>query len=154
MGRTKDTYQSSLYNFLKYDIEVVCPQCSKRAIIKTQNFSFRHVPAEDIKLICVSCGYSKMRSEKPGSEAIIIGAPVDPFFHTALWLQKEWNGNIVWAYNKEHLSFLKEHVGAKLRERNGQKIINKSIGSILPRWMTAQKNREVMLQLLDELVKK
>ena len=151
MKRTKDNYQQLLYDFLKYDIEVVCPHCSRKALVKTNNFSFQISSYSEIKIVCTFCGYNKLWSEKPGTNSILLGTSVDPFFQLPLWLLKEWNDNIVWAYNKEHLLFIYEHVEAKLRERNGQEMKNKGLGSRLPRWMTAKKNREVMLQILTDL---
>jgi hypothetical protein len=154
MERIKNNYQRLLYDFLKYDIEAVCPQCSKKALVKTHDFSFQNIPTTEIKVVCSSCGYNKWWSEKPANNSITIGVSFDPFFQLPLWLLKEWNGNTIWAYNREHLSFIREHIESKLRERNGQAMMNKSIGSRLPRWMTSKKNREVMLRLLEELKEK
>ncbi|MEO6133505.1 MAG: hypothetical protein ABIP35_00035, partial [Ginsengibacter sp.] len=62
--------------------------------------------------------------------------------------------NILWAYNLEHLDFLRGHIEATLRERNGQELLNKSLGSRLPKWMTAKKNREPLLKKISELQNK
>lgn len=85
---------------------------------------------------------------------LIFGAPVDPFFHLPVWLQAEFSGEVLWAYNLEHLDFLAAHVGAKLRERNGFQFNVKSIGARLPRWMTAAHNREAILKALTKLKEK
>jgi hypothetical protein len=60
----------------------------------------------------------------------------------------------MWAYNREHIAFLKLHIEAKLRERNGQELANKSLGSRLPKWMNSKKNREPLLKSLTELQNK
>ncbi len=50
-----------------------------------------------------------------------------------------------------YIEFLKLHIEAKLRERNGQELANKSLGSRLPKWMNSKKNREPLLKSLTEL---
>jgi hypothetical protein len=82
------------------------------------------------------------------------GGPIDPFFHLPVWLQTEFAGEILWAYNIEHLNFLAEHVSAKLRERNRFKFRVRSIGARLPRWMTSARNREAVLREIEKLKKK
>ncbi len=160
--RTKDTYQKQVYDFIK-DIYVVCPSCSGKAIIKTPEFSFGKKNEHDIKLICTKCGHNKRLEEKPDSilhassnkvikgKYIVIGAAVDPYFYLPLWLTLICCNNTLWAYNYEHLDFLKVHVEAKLRERNTQEMANKSLGSRLPKWMTSKKNRETILKAFIQL---
>jgi hypothetical protein len=84
----------------------------------------------------------------------VVGGEIDPFFYLPLWLKTDFEGHSIWAYNLEHLHFLRQHIEAKLRERNGQELSNKSIASRLPRWMTSKKNREIILKKMDELQKK
>jgi hypothetical protein len=63
----------------------------------------------------------------------------------------EFSGELLWAYNREHLDFLEQHVAAKLRERNGFNFNVKSIGARLPKWMTAANNREAVLKTMEKL---
>jgi len=153
-----------VYDFIKFDILVTCPGCSKQAIVKTDNFSFKEVEKSDIKVICSSCGYNKKLLEKPTSvlysssngktitgRYYVVGGAIDPFFHLPLWLRSDIGENNLWAYNFQHLEFLHGHIEAKLRERNGQDIFNKSLGSRLPKWMTAKKNREFVLRKINDL---
>ena len=155
--RTKDSYQTQLSQFMN-EVLIVCPSCCKKAIVKKNE--------ETIKIICLNCGYSKMLSEKPdvilhqsSSKIIkgkytIIGGAVDPYFHLPLWLKQDCCENLFWAYNYEHLDFLKKYVEAKLRERNLDEISNKSIGSRLPKWMTLKKNRDIVLKTIHQLMNK
>ena len=158
--RTKNSYQTFVYDFIKFDILVACPSCSKSAIVKTNNFSFLNRNENEIKVICTNCGFNKRLSEKPESilsvnrnkvikgRYMVIGGAVDPFFHLPLWFRTNFENNELWAYNKEHIEFLKLHIEAKLRERNGQELANKSLGSRLPKWMNAKNNRESLLKTL------
>jgi DNA-directed RNA polymerase subunit RPC12/RpoP len=163
--RTKDTYLKQVYDFIK-DILVVCPSCSGKALVIASEHPFQQSNKLEIKLICPDCGHNRKLEEKQdvvlfadapkkitGSH-IIIGDAIDPYFHLPLWLMADCCGNTLWAYNLEHLEFLKQHVAAGLRERNTQVKANKSLGSRLPKWMTAAKNRETVLKAIDLLKKK
>ncbi len=162
--RTKNSYQTFVHDFIKFDILVVCPNCSKSAIVKTNSSSVSR--ENEIKVICTNCGFNKRLSETPESilsagtnkvskgRYTVIGAAVDPFFHLPLWFITNFENNELWAYNKEHIDFLKVHIEAKLRERNGQDLANRSLGSRLPKWMNAKKSREPLLKILAELQRK
>ncbi len=164
--RTKDSYQTYVYDFLKFDILVICPNCSRQAVVKPDNFSFRKIDESDVKVICTSCGYNKRLLEKPTSilyssnektitgRYYVVGGAIDPFFYLPLWLKTDCEGHSLWAYNFEHLDFLRVHIEAKLRERKGQELANKSLGSRLPKWMTSKKNRELILKKISELQSK
>ena len=163
--RTKDTYQKQVYDFIK-DIYVICPSCGGQAIIRSPEFSFRQRDEHTIKLVCTKCGHNKRLDEKGTSvlsvssnkvitgRYLVIGGPIDPYFHLPLWLTIKCCDNLLWAYNYEHLDFLRLHVEAKLRERNTREMANKSLGSRLPKWMTSKKNREIVIKCIDELKQK
>lgn len=165
MTRAKDTYKKSVYDFIT-DIYVVCPKCCKKAIVKTPGYSFKNDFENNVKFICPNCGHNKILREKAsidlgsGSNLPIIGRiyypanAIDPFFYLPLWLRTNCCNEVLWAYNYEHLDFLKTHVEGKLRERNGAEMLNGSIGSRLPRWMSSKKNREVVLNCIQQLQKK
>lgn len=164
--RTKKSYQTYVDDFIKFDILVTCPNCSKQAVVKTGDFSFRKTNENGIKVICTNCGYNKKLPEKPGSILFssnkkvitsrwyVIGGAIDPFFQLPLWLKTDYNNHTLWAYNREHLNFLQEHIEATLRERNGQELANKSLGSRLPKWMMSKTNRESLLKKIGELINK
>ena len=152
--RTKHTYKTHLYEFVK-DISVICPKCDNKALVKTGDFSIFKYEAKDVKVVCSKCGFNKTLDKiATKGKHLIFGAPVDPFFHLPVWYQDDFIGNVLWAYNPEHLEFLEQHVGAKLRERNGFKHQIKTIGAKLPRWMTTKNNREVVLKTLLKLKSK
>jgi hypothetical protein len=81
-----------------------------------------------------------------------VGRPVDPAFGLPLWLQSPCCGDVLWVYNSSHLRSLRDYVAAALRERkNGN---HWSMFSRLPKWMSAHKNRDVVLASIDRLEKK
>ena len=149
--RTKHTYRTHLYDFIK-DVLVVCPNCEGHALVNTGGYTVFQPEAKNVRVVCGNCGFNKtIERLQTRSKHLIIGAPIDPFFHLPLWLQIEMGDNLLWAYNLEHLDFLEQHVGAKLRERNGFKYQVKSIGARLPKWMTSKKNREAVLKAIEKL---
>jgi hypothetical protein len=162
-SRTKDSYQKFLFEFIKLDILVCCPACSKKAIVKSGDFEFGNSEEGDLKVICLHCGFNKKLTDKSDSDInaangksggrrhYVIGAAVDPFFGLPLWLKTDFEKYTLWAYNFEHLEFLYHHIGAKLRERNGQALFNSSLGSRLPGWMTLKKHRAALLKKIEAL---
>jgi predicted RNA-binding Zn-ribbon protein involved in translation (DUF1610 family) len=158
--RTKHSYGTTLYEFAK-NILVVCPNCEDKAIVLQQNSDLKIFEQNSAKVVCPGCGFNKTLEgisyrqdpKQKRGKLLIFGAPIDPYFHLPLWLQAEFSGELLWAYNLEHLDFLAAHVGAKLRERK-QANAPRSIGSRLPRWMTSAANREAVLKLIEKLKEK
>lgn len=158
--RTKHTYSAAVYDFVKM-VYVVCPACEGKAAVHADDFNLPNYEIRQVKVICPGCGFNKTLENIPKREdpkqkrgkILVFGAPVDPFFHLPVWYQTEFSGNILWAYNPEHLDFLAAHVGAKLRERNNANR-PRSIGSRLPRWMTAASNREAVWKAIEKLKEK
>lgn len=81
-----------------------------------------------------------------------VGASVDPAFGLPLWLQSSCCGGTLWAYNAKHLDALRDYVAASIRERVG--VMQWSMFSRLPKWLSAHKNREVVLSRIDRLREK
>lgn len=77
---------------------------------------------------------------------------VDPYFGLPLWFCSEFRGEQLWAYNREHLTFLKGLIGARLRRREPN--MNSSLVSRLPSWMLASKNRDAVLKLIRKMERK
>ncbi|MEV8373240.1 hypothetical protein AB0P21_10920 [Kribbella sp. NPDC056861] len=75
---------------------------------------------------------------------------IDPYFHHPLWLQTDCCGQILWAYNAEHLDLLEASVGARLRERG----VDRQWASVverLPTWIKSAKNRAEILRAAGRL---
>jgi hypothetical protein len=159
--RTKHTYRTAIYAFAK-NVLVVCPNCAGKALVRADDFDTPKPQISEAKIVCTACGFnktleniSKRKDDKQKrGNVLIFGAPLDPFFHLPLWLQTEFSGEVLWAYNLAHLDFLAEHVGAKLRERNGFQFNVRSVGARLPRWMTSKNNREAVLKAMEKLREK
>ena len=140
---------------------VVCPECSRCAVVQSRGTG-RTV------LTCRYCGYARADSKQKSSLAfagsvkaydaasIGIGAPIDWYFHLPLWLQTSCCGEVLWAYNGEHLAFLEAFVAAKQRTsvRDEHGWSNRSLMNRLPPWMKQAKNRDEVLRGLGKLKQK
>ncbi|MEO7175432.1 MAG: hypothetical protein ABIV51_06215 [Saprospiraceae bacterium] len=144
-----DSYNTLLEAFLQYDILIECPQCAKKAIVKSPANNSERNASADTKAICTHCGFNKLLPVD--QKTTFLGAAVDPYFQYPLWLQAQFEGNLLWAYNCEHLDFLHSHVEAKLRTRDTSHIQNRSLGSRLPKWMSSKKNRQSLLKKITDL---
>jgi hypothetical protein len=139
--RTKVGYSKWLGDFMSH-IYVGCPKCSKQALVTRppeQKFHY----FTNTKVTCQHCGFNQTAKGNVISD-----------LNLTYWLQMECEGQTLWAYNYEHLTFLKQLIGANLRERNGVPNANSSLGSRLPRWMTSSKKRSKVLKCLERLQQK
>jgi hypothetical protein len=97
------------------------------------------------KVVCPACSYYKVWD----GDAIVTGEGVDWYFRLPLWLQVPCCGEVLWAYNEYHLSFLEDYVGSSLRERHPNQ--NRALASRLPSWIKEAKNREAVLKCIHRL---
>lgn len=72
-----------------------------------------------------------------------------------LWLVTPCWGETLWAYNREHIEFLRSYIGARLRSHpkhaeHGWS--NKFIQSRLPAWMLSRGNRDALLPWAEQVV--
>jgi hypothetical protein len=142
--------RESLFDFAAESL-VVCPRCSHCALVthvgSTASNSF--VP---YRLICPHCGLT--RQEQTGLRRVWSDAPEDGIFHLPLWLQAPCCGHVLWAHNARHLQFLKDYVGAELREHRRDPEhgwLNKSLASRLPKWMQLARHRNEILRVIEKL---
>ena len=113
---------------------VVCPRCAKMATVTATSKPIR------ARLACKHCGFAKSRE----ASSYTIGEPEDPYFRLPLWLQAPCATHTLWAYNPDHLAFLKQYVEATDRRRPAgdfAPLRNKLLASRLPKWMQLAKNR-------------
>lgn len=80
------------------------------------------------------------------------GGATDPYFGAPLWLQGPCcGGRVLWAYNERHLSVLRAHVAARLRERPPDGLGPTSMLERLPSWITSAQHREEVVRTIDRL---
>lgn len=122
---------------------VRCPRCAGRAEVAAQGDATRGHAAPR-RVVCAGCGYVRVGQVDGPNRDTRAGAAAERYSGLPLWLQTPCCGEILWAYNAEHLAFLERYVGATLRERMPNK--NSSLASRLPTWLKSAKNREEVLR--------
>lgn len=116
-----------------------CPQCDRCA-------RSTYIQARSLwQVTCTHCSYAKTADGKTKR----YGVAIDPVFSLPLWLQTTCCGELLWAYNADHLNFLEHYVQAALRERQGGKGDHHSIAVRLPRWMKLAQNRKSILKAMQ-----
>ncbi|PWV87038.1 hypothetical protein DFQ01_1682 [Paenibacillus cellulosilyticus] len=135
-SRFKDSGER-IYDFLfKHNILIECPHCKRCAKgIRKIDSSFGYI------MQCRYCGIL--------SNPIVGSWGNGTFMGLNLWLRTNCCGNLLWAYNKEHLDFLNSYINSSLRERIPN--INQSLASRLPNWIKSRKNREELSKGIAKL---
>ncbi|MBK8703313.1 MAG: hypothetical protein IPN33_06595 [Saprospiraceae bacterium] len=142
------------YGTVRLVVRRRCPECGRQgmSVFETD----RIVPQISVK--CDNCGdernYATSVTHLPFSQ----GWKTDPVFGCRLWLQTNFREHLLWAYNYEHLAYLRNFVQAKLRERGiePRNTIrkNSSMVSRLPVFLKKAGYRDELTALIDNLEKK
>lgn len=139
---------------------VVCPRCSRKADVTS---STEERPP---RFSCLHCGlvrqwtsdkkgvlFSQQSGDWPEGQ-YALGDAADPYFHLPLWLQTPCCGHTLWAFNTQHLQYLRDFVAAKDRHtppREAKDPLNSLLTSRLPKWMQLARNRQAVLRAIKML---
>lgn len=104
-----------------------------------------------MKVTCGCCEQTKLYDVKYQLTYANNNQATDPHFGLPLWLQYPVDGHIFWAYNYEHLEYLKKYVSAKLREE--MVVSQYSLTQKLPNFIKLAKNRDKILKIIARLQK-
>jgi hypothetical protein len=117
---TAEVWKERYSSRIKQTIRLECPACHEMS---------------DLKLGWIEDRYTRR--------------PFDPYFGFPLWLQAETCGQVLWAYNKDHLHAIRAYIGAAHRERaeDGKW----SMMTRLPKWMKSARNRDALLKSIERL---
>lgn len=106
---------------------------------------------DKIELKCPTCNQEKKYDVSYSLTYANNKQATDPYFGLQLWLQIPVDDNILWAYNYNHLDYLKKYVSAKLRE---ERVVTKhSMTQKLPNFIKLAKNRDRILKSIERLEK-
>lgn len=148
-----------------YEFFVSCPNCNSKAKVTSLGEYSPYITRIKKRFLCSHCGMTKEFVPKHncfnqskisyGSNwndgYINIGGEFDWYFGYPLYLQIACCGHTLWAYNLEHLEYIKNYVEAELRE-NGTYYL--SVESRLPYWIKSAKNRNAVLKAIAKLEQK
>lgn len=131
---------------------VVCPRCEATARVVAGPEGQRDGGAGvEVRATCTGCGYARAESVTERR----LGGPEDPWLGLPLRLTTPCCGEVLWARNADHLAFLEEWIGARLRERSepsaASPLRNRRMASRLPSWMLAASNRAAVVAGLARL---
>ena len=142
---------------------VHCPSCDGLAVV-LRSEPLPRTPGT-VRATCTHCGYNRERTTK-GDGSFRDRPPAAPgvvseqVHGLALWLQTPCCGEVLWAFNEEHLAFLRDYVAADLRERalrpgwDGEPRIDTYYGNLpaaFPTWIKLARNRGAVLAAADRL---
>ncbi|WP_025784345.1 hypothetical protein [Sporosarcina sp. D27] len=148
-----------------YEFLVACPNCNSKSKVIPLGEHYPYSTGITKRFICLNCGMTNEIIPKNNSfnQSIIsyssnwnegfknIGGAFDWYFGYPLYLQILCCGQTSWAYNLEHLEYLKNYVQAELRECRPYYL---SVESRLPLWMKSAKNRNAVFNAISKLEKK
>ena len=148
-----------------YEFLVLCPNCNQKSKVISLGDPSPYKTDIGRRFICLNCGMNKEFYARKNcfNHAIIsygvnwkdgfinIGGLFDWYFGYPLYLQIPCCGHILWAYNLEHLDYIKQYIEAELR---GDRPYYLSVESRLPLWMKSAKNREPVLKAIQKLEQK
>ena len=133
-------FDEFLSDFAQHQI-VECPSCGKRANVSVvDKLKHKYVNTSPSRITCLHCGYNK--TLESGSY----------FENHTLFLTTTCSENTLWALNEAHLQWLEDYVSATHRSRPLSS--NQSLASRLPQWLTAAKNRRMVLKGIEKLKNK
>lgn len=140
------------------DVLVACPRCARPARVFATAGAEGFFRARHWRMVCPTCGHhqdksSDCRTVYSGRR----GGVYDPVFGLPLWLQRSCcRGNLLWAYNLEHLSFVESFVAATIRERSdavraGDGYRRMSMVAKLPSWLKSAEHRDEIPEAVQHL---
>lgn len=122
-----------------------CGHCGSRLTFSKTVDKYR----DKIEVKCSNCMQEKEYSVHYAFTYANDRQATDPYFGLQLWLQMPFGDNILWAYNFEHLAYIKNYVRAELREAaSGGKY---SLAWKLPNFIKIKKNRQRVLKAIARL---
>jgi len=129
---------------------VRCSNCGKI------NYLYEEEIPKKTKVRTITCSCNHIEQFQPKYQEIIVSGVAkdgtDFYFNAKLWLSKSFKNEIFWAFNYEHLAYLKKYIEAKLRERNNR--THKTMLEVLPPFIKSAKNRDELLKIIAVLERK
>ncbi|WP_312190339.1 hypothetical protein [Sphingobacterium sp.] len=140
--------QNKVVSDFYHEVWVVCQACGKKAVAKAD------YNAKQASLYCDYCGYHKRATTDIYFFGIKSHAMTAAhfYFKATLWLQHPFKSDVFWAYNGEHLNYLEDYIGAKLREHKDREHF--TLLEKLPKFYHEAKNRKALLAIINRLRKK
>ena len=134
-----------------YRVELKC-NCSNCAVEINLTIPNVNEKKEKIAVKCKNCGITQDYEPRNISQEWLFsskGKETESYFGLPLWISSNFKNYTFWAFNYEHLEYLKSYISAELRERNNR--THWTMVEKLPVWMTSSKNRDKLIKVIKEL---
>ncbi len=139
-----------VYQYIAYG-KHYCNNCYEP--FEFESMGLKEIPVR-YKTKCPHCNFQeeckpkirKVRRESNFNDGLVR----EDKYNLPLWFQKEFSGNIFWAYNLDHIDYLQGYIQADLRERNAKVNAFGTMIARLPMFVKAAKNREKLLKILKK----
>ncbi|MEU4672516.1 TFIIB-type zinc ribbon-containing protein [Amycolatopsis sp. NPDC023774] len=145
--------QLTAWDFTADDVLVRCPRCDHcaKVVVVPGTPTTEEVLWAPRRLVCGRCGYVQDVQDRVQIGPARPGIARDPFLQHPLWLQTDFDGYVLWAYNERHLDHLEAYLAARLRERHltaddQVRQLRMTMIAKLPAWLKGAKNREKILR--------
>lgn len=147
-------FSQHISDLVRYNLIVKrnCDNCGKAVEVLIPN---QKEKSNKITVSCPHCGVSRTfepRNEMYQLVYIEQMKASDPIFRLPLWFQTEVRGNMFWAFNRQHLTEIKNYVSSKLRER--QTTTHTTMVEKLPTFIKEAKNRAAIIKAIRKLEQK
>lgn len=130
----------------EHEVWVACPACGRQAIAVLKETE------QQARLFCVHCGLNKKASVLvawQGGKTAERRQAAHLYFNASLWYSHAFKGDVFWAYNPQHLSYLEQYISAKIREHKDRDFF--TLLEKLPKFYHEAKNREGLLKVIAKL---
>ncbi len=129
-----------------------CTCCGHKWLRTTLASKNKHGnPPPSVAIVCPGCGTSNTVAITWYHDGFSAD-PLDPTFGLPLWLQTPCCGQVLWAYNRQHISTIRMYVAASHRVRASP--MKWSMLTRLPTWVKLAKHRAAVLSACDQLDQK
>ena len=135
-------YKKEDRTYYNLHLNIHCPDCGNAIDLQQKGVS---VKRETIKVSCSNCDF--VGDFKPKYIEYHSN-----YIDAELWLKKDFKGELFFAYNYEHLDYLKQYIQAKIRERKDGTYT--TMVEKLPQFIKSAKNREDLLRIIHQLEEK
>ncbi len=142
---------NSWYGAVRLVVRRKCPECGKQGmkLLETDRIT------PQLFVRCEYCGDERNFDATAAKLPFSQGWKTDPVFGCRLWLQTNFREHLLWAYNYDHLAYLKQFVQAKLRERGvtPRNTIRKNTAMVsrLPVFLKKAAYRDELIKLIGNL---
>lgn len=141
----------------RYDVHNQCKACGRYYRVDITDENKQHF--NTLHVACSYCGHIMAGKVHKTAEDFFcyigeIKNACEPYFGLALWYSASFCSKVVWAINREHLTYLINYLDADLREKPNENSSMKAQADHLPTFMKTAKNRTEIVKLLKNLEKK